>query len=574
MNKIVHLLALLSVLCVPVNGLLNAQNAGELVAGRGGMAVSACPLATEAGVNVLRNGGNAVDAAVAMGFVLAVTYPSAGNLGGGSFILIRTADGRTTAIDARETAPSGAHRDMYLHGDGSVRTNASLRGPLAAGTPGTVDGFLRALEQYGSMTREEVLRPAYHYARDGFVPHPRLRALLQKYADSFRLYTSTSRCFLPGGKVPRKSVRWRQRDLARSIERIIISGRDGFYRGETARSIAEAMRRDGGLITEEDLANYRSVQRVPLRGSYRGLAVLSMPPPSSGGIALLQMLGVLENYPRLIEPRSSALTAHVMTEVMRRAFADRAVFGGDPEYTVVPVDSLLSASTVAAWYEAIDTARATPSTELHGTALPVRESDNTTHFAVMDARGNAVCVTTTLNSTFGGYYVVPGTGVLLNNEMDDFSVKPGAANQFGLLGSEANSIAPGKRMLSSMTPTIVLKDGKPWLLTGSPGGSKIITSVLQTILNIVAFDMPLHNAIAAPRFHHQWYPDRIEYESGALAPEVRIQLSGKGHTLKEVQPFGRVEGILYDATTGIWYGCSDPRGYGKAKAVKSTGTSN
>jgi gamma-glutamyltranspeptidase/glutathione hydrolase len=555
-----------------MNGSLSAQIAGELVTGRGGMAVSACPFATEVGVKVLRSGGNAVDAAVAMGFVLAVTYPSAGNLGGGSFILIRTADGRTAAIDCRETAPSGAHREMYLNSDGTVRTNASLRGPLAAGTPGTVDGFLRALEQYGSMTREEVLRPAHHYARDGFVPHPRLRALLQKYADSFRLYTATSRCFLPGGKVPRKNARWKQRDLARSIERIILSGRDGFYRGETARRIAEAMRQDGGLITEEDLAGYRSVQRAPLRGEYRGLEVLSMPPPSSGGIALLQMLGVLENYTSLREPRASVLTAHVMTEAMRRAFADRAVFGGDPEYTVVPVDSLLSTSTVAAWYDAIDTARATPSTELHRAVLPLRESDNTTHFAVMDERGNAVCVTTTLNSTFGGYYVVPGTGVLLNNEMDDFSAKPGAANQFGLLGSEANSIAPGKRMLSSMTPTIVLRDGKPWLLTGSPGGSKIITSVLQTILNIVAFEMPLHKAIAAPRFHHQWYPDRIEYESGALTPEVRIQLSDKGHALKEVQPFGRVEGILFDATTGIWYGCSDPRGYGRAKAVKNNGT--
>jgi gamma-glutamyltranspeptidase / glutathione hydrolase len=565
---IMRYIALFFLLLMLSYDMLNAQYAGELVRGRGGMAVSACPLATEAGVNILRNGGNAIDAAVAMGFVLAVTYPSAGNLGGGSFILIHMADGRSAAIDARETAPAAAYRDMYLDSSGAVRPDASLLGPAAAGTPGTIDGLLHALEKYGGMKREIVMEQAHSLARDGFVPHPRLRALLQRHADSFRLYTSTAHCFLPGGKVPRNNAKWKQSDLAETLERIITSGREGFYRGKTATRIAEAMRLDGGFITETDLAQYRSVERVPLRGSYRKLEILTMPPSSSGGLALLQMLGVLEKYRDLREPRTSSSTVHVMVESMRRAFADRAVFVGDPEYTVVPVDSLVSTETAAAWFAAIDTARATPSAELHGRVLPVREGDNTTHFAVIDDRGNAVSVTTTLNSTFGGYYVVPGTGVLLNNEMDDFSVKPGVANQFGLLGSEANSIAPGKRMLSSMTPTIVLRDGKPWLLTGSPGGSKIITSVLQTILNIVEFNMRLDKAIAAPRFHHQWYPDRIDYEKGALAAEVRDQLYGKGHALREIQPFGRVEGILYDARSGRMQGCSDPRGYGRAIAVR------
>ncbi len=532
------------------------------------MVVSASPQATDIGVNILKQGGNAVDAAVAVGFALAVTYPSAGNLGGGTYIMIRMADGREAAIDAREIAPGAAQRDMYLDDEGRAETNASLYGPLAAGVPGSVDGLLLALGKYGRMQRADVMAPAIRYARDGFVPHRRLRALMQTYADSFRIYASTAACYLPNGIPLKNGQRWKQPELARTLKRIADDGREGFYSGETARLIAAAMRRDGGIITEADLEQYRCIERLPLRGKYRGIDVLTMPPSSSGGIALLQMLGTLEFYEGLEAPGRAPLTAHRMAEVMRRAFADRAAYVGDPEFCRIPVDSLLSENTRRAWHASIDSLRATASTALQHAVMPFREGDQTTHFAVLDGEGNAVSVTTTLNSSFGGLYIVPGTGVMLNNEMDDFSVKPGVPNQFGLLGSEANSIEAGKRMLSSMTPTILLRDGLPWLLTGSPGGSKIITSVLQTVLNIVDFNMKLDNAVAAPRFHHQWYPDRIEYERGAFTGDVVLALTEKGHTLLQVPSFGRVEGILYDASTGMMQGCSDPRGYGSAESVR------
>ena len=549
-------------------GSCHAQEAGTMVTGRGGMVFSASPQATEAGMEILRKGGNAVDAAVAVGFALAVTYPSAGNLGGGTYMLIRMADGRETAIDAREIAPRSAHRDMYLDDDGHVRTNDLLYGPLAAGVPGTVDGLLTAIDRYGSLGRKKVLTPAVRLARDGFVPHRRLQALMKSYADSFRMYPSTEACYVPNGKPLERGARWRQPDLAGTLERIRKNGRDGFYLGQTADLIHAAMSKDGGAITREDLSAYRCIERKPLRGAYRGYDILTMPPSSSGGVALLQILGTLEQYRKLAVPGHSAHTAHIMAEAMRRAFADRAQYLGDPEFVKVPVDSLLDAATMRAWYSAIDTTAATPSSALKRDILPPREGDQTTHYAVLDAAGNAVSATTTINSSFGGMYIVPGTGMLLNNEMDDFSAKPGIPNQFGLPGGEANSIAPGKRMLSSMTPTIVMDDNRPWLLTGSPGGSKIITSVLQTIMNVVDFGMTLSEAIGAARFHHQWLPDRIEYERGAFGEEVIAALSLKGHRLIQVSAFGRVEGILFDVSNGLMHGCSDPRGYGRAAAIR------
>jgi gamma-glutamyltranspeptidase / glutathione hydrolase len=536
------------------------------VSGRNGMVVTASPPATDVGVEILRRGGNAVDAAVAVGFALAVTYPSAGNIGGSTYMIIHMADGREAAIDARETAPQAAHRDMYLDENGEVLANASLLGPLAAGVPGTVDGLLTALERYGSMERKEVLRPAIRLAEEGFVPHRRLSALMTSYADSFRLFPSTAVCFLPDGKAPRPDRPWKQSDLASTLRSIAEKGRDGFYRGDVARRIHDAMERDGGIITMKDLAGYRCIEREPLRASYRGHDVLTMPPSSSGGVALLQMLALFERYPRLSAPNASYRSAHILVEAMRRAFADRAVYMGDPDFIHIPVDSLLSPGLTDAWLVSIDTMHATRSKDLpHGDML--REHEQTTHFVVLDRHGNAVSVTTTLNSSFGGMYIVEGTGVLLNNEMDDFSIKPGVPNQFGLLGGEANSIVPGKRMLSSMTPTIVLRDGKPRLLTGSPGGSKIITSVLQTIINCIDFDMPLSRAIANPRFHHQFYPDRIEYERGAFTNATREKLVNMGHGLVQVRSFGRVEGIWYESESGVMSGVSDPRGYGRAAAV-------
>ena len=546
---------------------LEAQDSGIQVTGRGGMVVSASPQATDVGIEILRRGGNAVDAAVAVGFALAVTYPSAGNLGGGSYLLIRMADGRDVAIDARETAPRSAHRDMFLDKDGRVLGNASLYGPLAAGVPGSVDGLLTALSRYGSMDRKVVIAPALRLARNGFVPHKRLHALMTSYADSFRIYPSTEACYLPGGTMFQRGKKWRQPELALTLERISQHGKDGFYKGKTADLIVEAMRRDGGIISHEDLAAYSCIEREPLRGSYRDYDILTMPPSSSGGVALLQMLGLLKRYKDLAAPKSDARTAHLMTEAMRRAFADRAVYLGDPAFVRMPIDSLLSSATMQAWAAGIDTALATPSTALHHRLLPAREGEQTTHYVVLDNNGNAVSVTTTINSNFGGLYIVRGTGMLLNNEMDDFSAKPGVANQFGLLGSEANSIVPGKRMLSSMTPTIVLRDGKPWLLTGSPGGSKIITSVLQTIMNMAEFGMTLPEALKRERFHHQWYPDRIEHERGAFDDATAAALSAMGHRLVQVPGFGRVEGIIFDEGTRTMHGCSDPRGYGRAAVL-------
>jgi len=563
------------VLCLLCAMELHAQNAGSLVVGRNGMVVSASEEATRAGIEVLNHGGNAVDAAVAVCFTLAVTYPSAGNIGGGSYILLRMADGRSTAIDARETAPGAARRGMYLDAQGKVLPEASLYGPRAAGVPGSVDGLLVALERYGSMPRDAVMKRAILLAKKGFPIHKRLARQFTMQREQFQRYPSTAGIFA-AKKRWRARDRWKQPELAATLERIRRDGRDGFYAGETALRIEEAMRRDGGLITARDLASYHCVERRPLRGRWRDYDILSMPPSSSGGVALLQMLGMVECLGMREHPSQSAASAHAMIEAMRRAFADRAAFLGDPDYVRVPVDSLLAPASIAALCASVDPEHATPSGMLHKELRPAREGDHTTHIVVLDGKGNAVSITTTINSSYGSLYVVPGTGVLLNNEMDDFSAKPGSMNQFGLLGSEANSIVPGKRMLSSMTPTIVLRDGAPVLLTGSPGGSRIITSVLQTVLNVLQHGMRLDSAIAMPRMHHQWYPEHVEYEQGALRPEVIEQLRARGHSMKECAEFGRVEGIYFDAASGIMQGCSDTRGYGHAQAVgkpsKSRGT--
>ncbi|MBR9979361.1 MAG: gamma-glutamyltransferase [Bacteroidetes bacterium] len=539
------------------------SNAGTLVHARGGMVVSASPEASAVGAAVLRAGGNAVDAALATGFALAVTYPSAGNIGGGSYILIRMADGRTTAIDARETAPAAAHRDMYVAPDGELRTEASLYGPLAGGVPGTVDGLLLALERYGTFSREDILRPAIAFARDGFLLHPRLARAFRIYADQFRRYPSTWGVFAPGGVLPRGGTRWKQPDLASVLQRISAHGRDGFYRGETARLIAAAMRSDGGLITEEDLAAYTSVEREPLQGRYGRYDILSMPPSSSGGVVLLQMLGMIERAGRHGHPSGHAVAAQYMIEAMRRAFADRAIHLGDPAFHPVPTPRLLSPVWLDSLFISIDTTAATPSGELYREQIQLHESPQTTHYSVVDSRGNAVSVTTTINSSYGSKYIVPGCGFLLNNEMDDFAVRPGLPNQFGLIGGEANSIAAGKRMLSSMTPTIVMEGTEPRLILGSPGGSRIITTVLQVLMNVLDHGMALDTAIRHPRFHHQWYPDIVFTEKHALTPAVRRLLIGRGYNIQSTSRFGRVDAILLRADGSIM-GCSDPRGFGAA----------
>lgn len=540
-------------------------NAGKLIHSEHGMVVSASPEASAVGAAVLRAGGNAMDAAVATGFALAVTYPSAGNIGGGCYIIIRMADGREAAIDARETAPAAARRDMYLDSAGNAIADRSLYGPLSAGVPGSVDGTLYALEKFGSMSREELLRPAIQLAREGFPLHPRLVYGFRIYENDFRRYPSTWHIFAPDGIIPKAGARWKQPELAETLQRISDHGRDGFYRGETARRFADAMRKEGGIITVADLAGYSCIERKPLRGSYRNHGILTMPPSSSGGVALLQMLGIFERHraPRL--PREDAASAHYLIEAMRRAFADRATHLGDPAFTSIPMAHLLSPRYIDSLFASIEPGKATASARMKSTLLPPREGPNTTHYSIVDRSGNAVSVTTTINSTYGSKYVVPGCGFLLNNEMDDFSARPGAPNQFGLLGSEANSIRPGKRMLSSMTPVIVIDTDTVRMALGSPGGSKIITTVLQLFLNVFEYGMSLDRATAHPRFHHQWYPDFVDMEADAFTTETADSLRAMGHRLREDDAFGRVDAIFRDPD-GSLRGCSDPRGFGAALA--------
>lgn len=529
-----------------------------------GMVVSADSLATKVGVEILREGGNAVDAAVAVGFALAVTYPVAGNIGGGGFMVIRSADGKETTFDYREKAPALANRTMYLDKDGNFIDSLAQEGILSAGVPGSVSGLLDALEKYGTMSREKVITPALKLARDGFHLPVSTAASFHKYNRSFNKHPSTARIFTDHGVPVPPGVLFKQPDLAATLERIISEGKDGFYKGKTAELIVTQMKAEHGLVTNEDLANYQSVERAPVTGIYRGYKVISMAPPSSGGVALIQLLNILENCNLVKMGHNSPEYVHYLTEAMRRVYADRSEYLGDPDFFNVPTGKLLSKKYAATLFEQIGK-NATPSTGVKPGLKSFSESLETTHYSVLDREGNAVSVTTTINSGYGSKVVVEGAGFFLNNEMDDFSAKPGVPNQFGLLGSEANSIQPGKRMLSSMTPTIILKDNKPFLIVGSPGGSTIITSVLQVILNTIDFGMDVRNAVDKPRIHHQWFPDQISVESGVLSGEGLKQLELMGHSLKEIPYLGLIEAIRIDPATQKVTGASDKRGFGMAK---------
>jgi gamma-glutamyltranspeptidase/glutathione hydrolase len=538
----------------------------------GGMVSSASAEATAAGVEVLANGGNAVDAAVAVGFALSVTLPQAGNLGGGGFMTIRMADGRTTTIDFREKAPAAATRDMYLDSAGSFIAARAQIGALAAGVPGSPAGLLMALERFGTMPRERVMAPALRLAGEGFTVHPDLaRDISEKLGDFARFPTSAA-LYSPGGAAPAAGSIFRQPDLAATLARISRDGAPGFYGGETADLIVGEMKRSGGIITHADLAAYRPVERTPIVGSYRGYTIISMPPPSSGGVLLVQMLNILEGYDFSNIPWHSARHAHILAETMRRAYADRAEFLGDPDFTPVPVEELTSRAYAAARRATIGE-RATPSSAVgHGDpARFARESRQTTHYSVIDRQGNCVSVTVTLNSSFGSKLVVGGAGFLLNNEMDDFSATPGVPNLYGLVGGEANAIAPGKRMLSSMTPTIILHEGKPWMVVGTPGGSTIITTVLQMINNVIDYRMGLVEAVERPRIHHQWLPDTLQYEHGAFSAGALDSLRAIGHhPVERSGSSGRVDAIrvVMDGSTMVYQGWSDRRGYGGAMGVR------
>ncbi|MBC5991970.1 gamma-glutamyltransferase [Pontibacter cellulosilyticus] len=523
------------------------------------MVVSAHPLASEVGATILERGGNAIDAAVAVQFALAVVYPDAGNIGGGGFLVLRQQDGSIDALDYREKAPMAAHRDMYLDAEGEVLEGLSFKGHLAAGVPGTVDGMVKAHEKYGTMPWAELVQPAVLLAAQGFPLTQKEAKKLNEQREDFIRYNTKRPAFILQDKW-RKGDTLRLPDLAHALERIRDNGRAGFYEGTTATLIEEEMKRGGGIITKEDLRAYNSVWRKPLTAEAYDYRIITMPPPSSGGIALIQLLTISEDYPLHEWGWNTAKSAHLMIEAERRVYADRATHLGDPDFYKVPVQGLLQEDYIKSRMKNFAPGKATDSDKISaGTPAPP-EGPNTTHYSIVDPMGNAVSVTTTLNSSFGSKIFVAGAGFLLNNEMDDFSVKPGYPNSYRLIGAEANAIAPGKRMLSSMTPTILEKDGELHMVVGSMGGSTIITTVYQIIINVTVHDFPMQGAINAGRFHHQWKPDFVLSEWGALGFGTGLKLWLQGHKIvPKSGGIGRATGILV-LPDGKLEGGADPRG--------------
>lgn len=525
---------------------------------RNGVVVSAHPEASAVGLQILQSGGNAIDAAVAVQFALAVVYPNAGNIGGGGFMVYRGADGDFAALDFREVAPAAATTDMYLDAEGNPVTELSLRGQLASGVPGSVDGMVKAHEKYGKLDWARLLQPAIDLAQDGFPITEMQAGELNSQKESFKKYNPEGTAFL-------RDAEWVagdtliQSELAHTLTLVSQQGRAGFYEGETADKMVKEMRAGNGIISHADLKNYEARWREPVSSTYRGYRVVSMPPPSSGGIALISLLKSVEAYPLSRWGFQQDSTLRVMIEAERRVYADRATHLGDPDFYEVPQPMLIDSSYNAERMRNINFKHASFSSDIFAGSLPNVEREETTHFSIVDKEGNAVSITTTLNGSYGSHVVVAGAGFLLNNEMDDFSVKPGVPNMYGLIGGAANAIEPGKRMLSSMTPTILEKDGRLFMVVGTPGGSTIITSVFQTILNVVDFGMDIEEAVAAPRFHHQWLPDEVALEKNAVAQPIRHALSTTGYKLVERNSIGRVDAILVSANGGL-SGGADPRG--------------
>lgn len=548
--------------------------AREPVRGQHGMVASRHELASQIGVDVLRRGGNAVDAAVAVGLALAVCYPIAGNLGGGGFMLIRFPDGRATAIDYREMAPAAASRDMYIGPDGNVVPKSSSVGYRAVGVPGTPAGFGLAVEKYGRWPLARLIEPARRMAAAGFVVDLSEQRNLEDEADKLAMFADSNRIFLRNGRHFREGEVLRQPELAATLGRMQRRGWREFYEGVTAQRIAADMKANGGLVTLADMKAYVARERTPLRTTYRGHEILTMPPPSSGGIALIEMLHMLEPHDLAALGPGSSASLHLLAEVMRRAFADRAEYLGDTDFVKVPVEVLTSVPYAMRRASSIDPRRATPSTEIGpGDVRISHESEQTTHFTVIDRDGLVVTNTYTLNLGYGSGVVATGTGVLLNNEMDDFAAKPGTANEFKLIQKESNAIAPGKRPLSSMTPTIVLDEkGEFWFAVGSPGGPTIINTVLQVILNVIDYRMDIQAAVDAPRIHHQWLPDRIVCEPFGMPRDVEQVLEGFGHKVENradiadsVRPYlGDAHAVMVERGTGVRLGASDARNGGRA----------
>ncbi|HEY1062842.1 MAG TPA: gamma-glutamyltransferase [Daejeonella sp.] len=536
-----------------LGGSLSKNNSGEY---KNGLVVSAHPSSSKVGLDILKKGGNAVDAAVAVQFALAVVYPGAGNLGGGGFMVYRSASGELATLDFREKAPGMASRDMYLDSAGNAITDKSLYGHLAAGVPGSVDGMVKAHEKFGKLSWAEVVQPALDLARKGFPITDSQVEEFTELQEEIKKYNPGKSYFIK--EKWEKGDLWVQEDLAKTLELIRDKGREGFYAGIVADQIEAEMKSGGGLISKEDLKNYQSQWREPLVGNYKDYKVITMPPTSSGGIALLQLLNSVEEYPLRRWGHNSDSTVQVMVEAERRVYADRASHLGDPDFYKVPQKYLVNPIYSKYRMQNFNWDKATLSSDIKAGEVP-KESEETTHFSIVDREGNAVSLTTTLNGGYGSMVFVKGAGFLLNNEMDDFSVKPGSPNMYGLLGGEANAIVPGKRMLSSMTPTILEKGGELFMVVGTPGGSTIITSVFQTILNVLEFDMDMQAAVNAKKFHHQWYPDVVTFEKGGLDTLVRQKLEKKGYTFKDRRAIGRVDAIL-KTQWGYYEGGADPRG--------------
>lgn len=556
-----NLLSLL--IFIIISSLIYAQVPGP-IAGKNGMVVSASELASKVGIEILKKGGNAVDASVAVGFALAVTYPAAGNIGGGGFMVIRLKDGTSTSIDYREKAPASTHSDIYLDENKNPVSDMSAAGVTSAGVPGSVAGLIYALEKYGTMKLEDVIQPAVDLALNGFELEYRMAESFKSTLETFSKYESSFKVFSKNGESYEAGDLFIQNDLGRTLNIIKKKGRDGFYKGEIADLIVKQMNSRDGWITLEDLADYQPVEREAVKGNYRGYEVISMGPPSAGGILLIQVLNILENLKFERKEWGSSSYVHNLVEALKYAYADRSMHIGDPDFYDVPQDKLLSKEYASEIFnKIIDTA--TPSELIFpADLLSVNESEETTHYSVVDKFGNAVSTTTTINSGYGSKIIVEGAGFLLNNEMDDFSIQPGVPNQFGLTGGEANKVEPNKRMVSSMTPTIILKDGNPFLIVGSPGGSTIMTVVLQVVLNVLDFNMNIQRANDAPRIHHQWLPDRIDYEPFGLAEDVKNNLLDRGHNIGVERVLGRMDAIIIDQMNGIYYGATDKRGYGAA----------
>ncbi|WP_417604271.1 gamma-glutamyltransferase [Primorskyibacter flagellatus] len=525
-----------------------------------GMVAAQEGVAARVGLDILKAGGNAIDAGVAVAFALAVTLPRAGNIGGGGFMLVHDAEsGETKAIDYREMAPASAERDMYLDEEGNADSELSRFTGLATGVPGTVAGMQMALDQYGTMTLAEVIQPAIDLARDGIAVTPGLADSLKGLEARLKKWPSSETIFFKeGGGFYEPGETLTQTDLANTLQKIADEGIDGFYKGETAEKIAAAVQDSGGRITVEDMANYKPVLRDPVSGTYRGYEIVSMPPPSSGGAHIVQILNILEEYPIGFLGHNSADTIHLMAEAMKRAYADRSEYLGDSDFVDVPLAEITSKDYAADIRKQISLHAATPSSTIKPGDLAPYESNETTHFSIVDKDGNAVANTYTINFSYGSGMVADGTGVLLNNEMDDFAAKPGVPNAYGLIGGDANAVEGGKRPLSSMSPTLVMKDGKVFMVTGSPGGSRIITTTLQVIMNVIDHGMNIAEASFASRIHHQWLPDEIRIEDGISVDTIGL-LEQRGHKVSEQSVMGSTQSILVDEASGYLFGASDPR---------------